>query len=88
MAKRTIKKRGVATTEGLETIAQSLVRLRKERGPQPQLESKWPQSPHYRERNNSSFWQLSKPSSHSTPHSEALTFTIRFQLDRTLDKAP
>ena len=32
MAKRAIKKRGVATVEGLETIAQRLVRLRKERG--------------------------------------------------------
>ena len=32
MAKRAIKKRGVATAEGLETIAQRLVRLRKERG--------------------------------------------------------
>ncbi|MCA1600087.1 MAG: helix-turn-helix domain-containing protein [Acidobacteria bacterium] len=32
MAKRAINKRGVATTEGLDTIAQRLVRLRKERG--------------------------------------------------------
>ena len=32
MAKRAINKRGVATAEGLETIAQRLVRLRKERG--------------------------------------------------------
>ena len=32
MAKRAIKKRGVATVEGLETVAQRLVRLRKERG--------------------------------------------------------
>jgi transcriptional regulator with XRE-family HTH domain len=32
VAKRAIKKRGVATTAGLETIAQRLVRLRKERG--------------------------------------------------------
>jgi len=32
VAKRAIKKRGVATAEGLDTIAQRLVRLRKERG--------------------------------------------------------
>lgn len=32
VAKRVIKKRGVATAEGLDTIAQRLVRLRKERG--------------------------------------------------------
>ena len=38
MAKRAIKKRGVATTEGLETIAQRLVRLRKERGESPTRE--------------------------------------------------
>jgi len=150
VAKRAIKKRGVATTEGLETIAQRLVCLRKERGPtqaqmakrlgvsQPVVsdyergglrlhgelilkvaeildarrpmscsdwipkqcrrnaaqnrnwKSKWPRSPPCHEKNSSSFWQWSKPSSHSTLHNEALTLTIRFQpclakLDRTLD---